>query len=143
MNKNGPVIVIEDDEDDQAMLEEIFKNLAYKNKVVFFKDGHKALEYLNKTEVIPFLILSDINMPRINGLELRNEIFINEELHLKCIPYLFFTTNSTKKSVIEAYELAVQGFFVKPANFTTMENTIKKIMEYWKVCIAPNEFSTN
>jgi CheY-like chemotaxis protein len=141
MNKNGPVIIIEDDEDDQLMLEEIFKSLGYNNEVVFFKDGNFALEYLNKTEVIPFLILSDINMPRINGMELRNKVFVNEELHLKCIPYLFFTTSSNKKSVIEAYAMAVQGFFVKPSNYKVMEDTIRKIMEYWKICVAPNEYA--
>ncbi|MEO8762508.1 MAG: response regulator, partial [Bacteroidia bacterium] len=65
MNKNGPVIIIEDDEDDQLMINEIFQTLGYVNIVVFFKDGIKALEYLNQTDVIPFLILSDINMPRI------------------------------------------------------------------------------
>jgi len=140
MNKNGPVIIIEDDEDDQLMINEIFETLGYQNKVVFFKDGYAALDYLNKTDVIPFLILSDINMPRINGLELRSQVFINEELNLKCIPYLFFTTNSNKKSVIEAYSMSVQGFFVKPNSYTVMEDTIRKIMDYWKVCVAPNEF---
>jgi CheY-like chemotaxis protein len=143
MNKNGPVVIIEDDEDDQLMIKEIFENLSHKNQVVFFKDGHAALDYLNKTDVIPFLILSDINMPRINGLELRNQIFINEELNLKCIPYLFFTTNSNKKTVIEAYSMSVQGFFVKPNSYLIMEETIKKIMDYWKVCVAPNEYSQN
>jgi predicted O-methyltransferase YrrM len=57
MNKNGPVVVIEDDEDDKQMLQEIFKNLNYKNKIVFFEDGNEALEYLNRTDVMPFLIL--------------------------------------------------------------------------------------
>ncbi len=68
MNKNGPVVVIEDDKDDQEMLDEIFKKLDYKNNIVFFKDGNDTLVYLNKIDVIPFLILSDINMPKINGL---------------------------------------------------------------------------
>ncbi len=140
MNKNGPVIIIEDDEDDQMMLQEIFVKLAYSNKIIFFKDGNEALEYLNKTEIIPFLILSDINMPKINGFELRNMVHTNAELHQKCIPYLFFTTNSTKKAVVEAYAMSVQGFFVKPNNMPKMESTIRKIMEYWKECIAPSEF---
>lgn len=140
MNKNGPIVIIEDDEDDQLMLDEIFKSLGYANKVIFFIDGNHALDYLNQTDIIPFLILSDINMPRINGLELRNKIFINEELHLKCIPYLFFTTNSNKQSVIEAYSMSVQGFFVKPNNYKIMEDTIRKIMEYWKVCVSPSEY---
>jgi len=141
MDKNGPVVVIEDDEDDREMLEEIFETLAYKNKIVFFDDGNDALEYLNKTEVIPFLILSDINMPKINGFELRNTIHTNTQLHIKCIPYLFFTTNANKQSVVDAYAMSVQGFFVKPASYQHLESTIRKIMEYWKECIAPSEYS--
>lgn len=140
MNKDGPVVVIEDDEEDQMFLEEIFKNLDYKNKIVFFKDGNEALEYLNKTDVVPFLILSDINMPKINGFELRSKIHTNQQLHVKCIPYLFFTTHANKESVIDAYAMSVQGFFVKPSSISKLEHTIKTIMEYWKQCIAPNEY---
>lgn len=140
MDKNGPVVVIEDDEDDQKMLEEIFKKLNYKNEIVFFEDGLNALKYLDKTEIIPFLILSDINMPKINGLELRNKVHTNEKLHIKCIPYLFFTTSANKQSVIDAYAMSVQGFFVKPVSFDKLESTIRKIMEYWKECIAPSEY---
>ena len=140
MNKNGPIVVIEDDEDDQFMLSEIFKKLNYNNQVVFFRDGNKALDYLNRIEVIPFLILSDINMPMINGFELRNKVATNEQLHIKCIPYLFFTTTATKQSVIDAYALSVQGFFVKPNSLDRLENIIRKIVEYWKECIAPNEY---
>ena len=140
MNKNGPVVIIEDDEDDQLMLNEIFKSLNYKNAIIFFKDGNDALDYLNKTDIIPFLILSDINMPKINGFELRAKVHTNELLNIKCIPYLFFTTTANKKSVIDAYSMSVQGFFVKPNSHQKLESTITKIMEYWKECIAPNEY---
>jgi CheY-like chemotaxis protein len=140
MNKNGPVVIIEDDDDDQLILTEIFKNLNYSNSIVFFSDGNEALEYLNKTETVPFLILSDINMPKINGFELRNKIATNEQLHVKCIPYLFFSTAANKKSVIDAYAMSVQGFFVKPSSIVKLESTIKTIMEYWNECIAPSEF---
>jgi len=140
MNKNGPVVVIEDDEDDQEMLGEIFKKLNYKNEIVFFKDGEEALAYLNRIDIIPFLILSDINMPKINGFELRKKVHTNQQLHVKCIPYLFFTTNANKESVIDAYAMSVQGFFIKPNSYEKLENTIRKIMEYWKECIAPSEY---
>ena len=140
MNSNGPVVIIEDDEDDQYFFEKIFDRLDYKNEIVFFRDGELALEYLNKSEIVPFLILSDINMPKINGFELREKVHTNEQLNIKCIPYLFFTTASDKKSVIEAYAMSVQGFFVKPSNLEKLESTIRKIMEYWKECIAPNEY---
>ncbi len=140
MDKNGPIVIIEDDRDDQELLDEVFKNLGYENSIVFFEDGNAALEYLNKSEIIPFLILSDINMPKINGFELRNRIRTNDQLHLKCIPYLFFTTSANKQSVIEAYSMSVQGFFVKPTNFNEVQNSIRKIVEYWKECIAPSEY---
>ena len=140
MNKDGPIIIIEDDVDDQEVLVDIFKKLEYKNKIIYFSDGSKALEYLNQTEVQPFLILSDINMPRINGFELRNKIYTNEQLQTKCIPYLFFTTGSNKKAVIDAYSMSIQGFFIKPNSMEGLENTIRKIMEYWKECIAPSQF---
>lgn len=140
MNKNGPIIVIEDDPDDQEVLVEIFQKLGYINKIIYFQDGNDALAYLNKTDVQPFLILSDINMPKINGFELRNRVFTNEQLQTKCIPYLFFTTSANKKSVIDAYTMSVQGFFVKPNSMQALENTIRKIVEYWQECIAPNQF---
>lgn len=140
MNKGGPVVVIEDDSDDQEMMLEVFKKLDYKNEIIFFKNGNDALDYLNQTDTNPFLILSDINMPKINGLELRQKIHTNEQLQLKCIPYLFFTTSANKKSVIDAYAMSVQGFFVKPNSYTQLETTIKKIMDYWTECIAPSEF---
>jgi len=140
MNKNGPIIIIEDDVDDQEVLVEIFQKLGYVNEIVYFSDGNHALDFLNKTDVHPFLILSDINMPRINGFELRNKVFTNQQLQTKCIPYLFFTTGANKKAVLEAYALSVQGFFIKPSSIQALENTIKKIVEYWKECIAPSEF---
>ena len=141
MNKGGPIIVIEDDLDDQEILEEIFQKLGYINAIIFFTDGNTALEYLNRTDTQPFLILSDINMPKINGFELRNKVFTNEQLQVKCIPYLFFTTAATKKAVLDAYALSVQGFFVKPNSMGKLEATIKKIIDYWQECLAPSEFS--
>lgn len=140
MNKTGPIVIIEDDLDDQEILQEIFQKIGCGNKVVFFADGNDALAYLNLTEVSPFLILSDINMPLITGFELRSKIFTNEQLQTKCIPYLFFTTGADKKSVLSAYALSVQGFFKKPSSFQELEQTIKKIVDYWKECISPNEF---
>ena len=140
MNKSGPIIVIEDDPDDQEVLIEIFQKLGYRNEIIYFIDGNEALAYLNKSDVQPFLILSDINMPRISGFELRNKVFTNEQLQTKCIPYLFFTTAANKKSVIDAYTMSVQGFFVKPTSMQALENTVRKIVEYWQECIAPNQF---
>jgi len=139
MNLNGPVIIIEDDEDDQYLFEQAFNKLNYPNKLLFFDDPQKALDYLNRKEVIPFLIMSDINMPKLNGFELRDKVRTNELLQNKCIPYLFFTTASDQKSVVNAYSMSVQGFFVKENSVAHLEQTISIIMQYWKKCIAPND----
>lgn len=138
MNKNGPIVVIEDDTDDQEILVDIFKNIGCKNPILYFSDGEEALQYLLETKTKPFLILSDINMPKLGGFELRKKIHTDEELNLKCIPYLFFTTTSNQKAVIDAYSQSVQGFFVKPHSLDKLELTIKTIIGYWQECEAPN-----
>ncbi len=139
-NKNGPIIVIEDDNDDQELLAEIFRKLNYPNQVIFFSDGEAALEHITTGRESPFLILSDINMPKLNGFELRQKLKTDSKLNNKCIPYLFFSTAVNQKSVIDAYSQSVQGFFVKPNSMAGLEKTIWTIMEYWRLCAAPNDF---
>ncbi len=138
MNKRGPIIIIEDDPDDQVILTEVFSELNYGNKVIFFGNGIEALEYLKATPESPFLILSDINLPALTGFELRDKIHNNEQLRLKCIPYLFFTTAADQRHVIDAYSQSVQGFFTKPNDYTEIVRVIRNIVEYWKDCHAPN-----
>ena len=140
MTKNGPVIIIEDDTEDQEILSEVFKKLNYPNEVVFFTDGQLALDYLNSDDIRPFLILSDINMPKLDGFELRDKLKRDAGLQTRCIPYLFFSTSVSQKAVIDAYSLSVQGFFIKQVSFAEIEKTITVIMEYWKRCAAPNNF---
>ncbi|KIQ25497.1 histidine kinase [Flavobacterium sp. MEB061] len=138
MNKGGPIIIIEDDQDDQEILGLVFKELNYKNEIIFFGDGELALDYLTATAVEPFIIFSDINMPKLNGIELRSKVHENEDLRMKSIPYLFFSTGAEQQHVVEAYSKSVQGFFIKPSDFTEMKNLIKNIVDYWHKCVSPN-----
>ena len=140
MNKDQPVIVIEDDADDRYLLEQVFTKLGYPNRIIFFPDGQSALDFLNVTDITPFLILSDINLPKLDGFELRSKIRMDAQLQIKCIPYLFFSTASSQRSVVDAYSLSVQGFFIKQSTIAEMEKTIKVIMEYWARCVSPNNF---
>lgn len=139
-NNNGPVIVIEDDADDRLLLEEVFEKLDYPNQVIFFPDGQAALDFLDMTNINPFLILSDINLPKLDGFELRSKIRMDAQLQIKCIPYLFFSTASSQRTVVDAYSLSVQGFFIKQNTIGEMEKTISVIMEYWNRCVSPNNF---
>jgi CheY-like chemotaxis protein len=139
-NESGPVIVIEDDADDRLLLKEVFERLNYPNEIMFFPDGQDALDFLNGTNITPFIILSDINLPKLDGFALRNKIRMDAQLQIKCIPYLFFSTSSSQKSVVDAYSLSVQGFFIKQNTMAEMEKTIFVIMEYWNRCVSPNNF---
>lgn len=138
MNKNGPIIFIEDDWDDQEFISEVFKELNYKNEIIFFHDGEGALAYLTETDIEPFIVFSDINMPKLNGIELRKKIHENEDLRLKSIPYLFFSTSAEQKHIIDAYSKSVQGFFIKPSDFNELKEIIRSIVGYWQKCVSPN-----
>ncbi len=130
MNTNGPVIVIEDDLDDQELLIEVFKKLGYRNEIHFFLNGEEALDYLNGTDVIRFIILSDINMSKLDGFALRSKVKMDAKLQLKCIPYLFFTTASSQRAIIDAYSLSVQGFFIKQ---NSMKDLKKRYGSSWSI----------
>ena len=138
MNKGGPIIIIEDDTDDQEILTEVFKELTCTNEIIFFGDGEDALKYLTETEIEPFIIFSDINMPKLSGMELRQKIHQNEDLRLKSIPYLFFSTSAEQSHVVDAYSKSIQGFFIKPAKYNELKDTIKTIIDYWVKCVSPN-----
>ena len=138
MNKKGAIIVVEDDPDDQAMFSVVFKELNYKNEIIFFNDGQEALAYLIAESTEPFIVFSDINMPKLNGIELRKQIHENENIRIKTIPYLFFTTSAEQSAVIDAYSKSIQGFFVKPASFQDLRELIKVIVEYWQRCESPH-----
>jgi DNA-binding NtrC family response regulator len=138
MNKKGPIIIIEDDIDDQDILSDIFNELGYKNEIIFFGDSLKALEFLTDMDVEPFIVLSDINMPKLNGMVLREKVHNNEDLRMKSFPYIFFTTSAEQKHVINAYSRSIQGFFIKPVDYDKLKSIIRKIVEYWQECESPN-----
>ncbi|MBE7173079.1 MAG: response regulator [Williamsia sp.] len=137
MNKR-PIIIIEDDIDDQEIITQVLESLNISNKPVFFNNGKEALDFLQKEDVHPFVILSDINMPVMNGFELRMRIAEDMHLRNKSIPFVFYTTAADQKSVSTAYDLTVQGFFIKPPDISSLTKILKSILEYWKYCMHPN-----
>ena len=141
MNKKGPIVVIEDDLDDQMVLKAVFERIKVENEVRFFSDGEAALLYLKDPQVCPFLILSDVNMPKLNGFELKRMVQTNEALSAKCIPYLFFTTAVNEKAVYDAYTMSAQGFFVKPSSFEELVTILTTMIGYWKLCYSPTSFT--
>lgn len=136
MNKKGPVVIIDDDTDDQELLREVFADLQLTNEIHIFTDGESALKYLANATIHPFFIISDIKMPGMDGFELR-DLLSSRSDHLKTIPFLFFTTGGTPQSLQHAYSLSVQGIFQKPVRYGEWKETIQHIVSYWNACMAP------
>jgi CheY-like chemotaxis protein len=135
---NGPIIIIEDDPDDQDMFRMVLDELQVTNELKIFNNCPEALHYLMDTTDKPFIIISDINLPLMSGLEMRHRINESARLRKKTIPFVYLSTSAKMQSVELAYELMVQGYFAKPNSFGEFKEMMRMIIGYWKVCRHPN-----
>jgi len=138
MPKSGPIIIVEDDRDDQELMKEIFGELKVPNVIKFFNSCIKVLEYLRTTLERPFLIISDINVPVMTGIQMREEINAQECGYLKRIPFVFLTTTAEQSSVMAAFDRCAQGYFVKPTSIQELKDMLRLIIDYWSVSRHPN-----
>ena len=137
MSKAGPIIVIDDDPDDQEMICRVLTRLKVTNEIKKFRDGEEALNYFQHTNDKPLLILCDINMPLMNGIELKRNIESNEYLKKKTMPFIYLTTPANPDQIIKAYSLSLQGFFVKGQTYDQLKDTLTQIVVYWTKCEHP------
>jgi CheY-like chemotaxis protein len=139
MKNTAPIVIVDDDVDDQEIFEDVMKELEILHQRVYFTHCKNAFDYLQTTPQQPFLILCDINLPEMNGLEFKKQIDANGELRRKSIPFIFFSTSAGKNYVHEAFtQMTVQGFFKKEHSIDELKKTITVIMDYWKLCKHPN-----
>lgn len=136
--KSGPILLIDDDKDECELVGDALAHQKIENKLICFANGKEALAFLQSTGVKPFLILTDINMPVMGGLKLRQKIQEDEELKKKAIPFVFLTTSATQHAVNLAYEMCVQGFFEKPNSFEELAKLLNELCSYWGRCRHPN-----
>ncbi|GGC14645.1 response regulator [Dyadobacter sediminis] len=141
MSKVSPIIVIEDDEDDQFLIQQVLSELRIDNPVNLFDNGLQAYEYLLTTKDHPLVILCDVNMPVMNGLELRDQIEDNPYLKQKSIPFVFLSTSNDPFLIEKAYSGTIQGFYKKSVSFQQIKANLEVIIRYWKICLHPNNVS--
>ncbi|GAB3283611.1 hypothetical protein GCM10027347_60360 [Larkinella harenae] len=140
MKVDGPIVLIDDDEDDYKLLAPALKQIAPNSPIIVFTQGEKALEYLRTTDQRPFLILSEVSLHPLTGLELRRQIQQDPELRTKSIPFVFFTHPVHRQLVEEAYELPIHGFFEKKTRTADIKRQLQAIVDYWSNCLHPNRF---
>lgn len=138
MTNQGPIIILEDDSDDVQILKEAFSQLGAKNRLEVFDEGETALEFIRTTVEKPFLIISNIRLKKMNGLEVREKIQADPVLRRKSIPFIFLSTDTRKQVVDQAYRLMVQGFFEKRDTMPAIQKQLEEILLYWDACIHPN-----
>jgi len=138
MNKLKVILLAEDNSKDTELTLEAMKENNLANDIVVVKDGVETLEYLRyegkyklRKEGNPILILLDIKMPRMDGIDvLRN---IRNDNVLKKIPVVVLTSSSEEKDLINAYELGVNAYVVKPVDFKQFIEAVKLIGSFWAV----------
>ncbi len=136
------ILLVEDDPNDAELiitgLSE--KNLA--NEVAIVRDGEEALDFLyyrgkfvNRSDGYPAVVLLDLKLPKINGLEVLQQMKADEKL--KCIPVVILTSSREDGDLEEAYRLGANSFVVKPVDFHQFVDVIKLIGAYWAVVSEP------
>ena len=128
------ILVVEDDEIDVKALLMAFKKLKIANPVTVAKDGIEGWEALQSL-ARPYLLILDINMPRMNGIELLEKIRATEKYHDSIVFVL--TTSTDDKDKFEAYNLNVAGYMLKSDMGTSFIRAIEMVEQYWKVVEFP------
>ncbi|HUC83042.1 MAG TPA: response regulator [Flavisolibacter sp.] len=138
MRKKNSIIIIEDDQDDQLIIQEALSELNIKNDVIFFDACDKAYNHLMSVEDKPFLIICDINLPGMNGIELKQRIDATDLLRKKAIPFIFLTTADQQQMVDQAYRITnLQGYFKKGITMQEIRQQLNFIIGYWATALHP------
>ncbi len=123
------IILADDDPDDQLLVKEAFGDNCSCVKLLFVNDGQELLNYLNDVVILPGLILLDVNMPKMGGIEALKCIKSNPRL--LNIPIIIFTTSSNKELILESYCIGANSFINKPDSFHTLVDMVDTISKYW------------
>lgn len=140
MSQTGPILLVDDDAEDLDLIVTALQQLQVENEIKTFLYGQELIDYLLVTEDKPLLILCDIRMPLMNGLELRKRLQKDPYLLKKSIPFIFLTAAVSQAIVNDAFEMTVQGFFKKGKAFTELQQHLRFIVDYWKTSLHPNSF---
>ncbi len=134
--KNLPILIVEDNPADRYLIKLAFKDAKIKNEVVMAESGAKALKLLGQKDFRPFMIISDVKMPGMDGFELKKTIDEDKVMSSKAIPFIFMSSYIHDKEVQEAFDLHSNGYFPKK-DFEDQTKVINLITKYWSESELP------
>ncbi|MGC1505265.1 MAG: response regulator [Sulfitobacter sp.] len=141
MSSDINILLVEDNDIDVEILKRSLRKLGSTGSLLRAKDGVEALEILcgdacKEQLDHPYVILLDINMPRMNGHEFLAKLRNTEEIKLARV--YVFTTSASKKDVVLAYENNANGYIVKPDSSSELSDVLTTLQQFWKLCKAPD-----
>ncbi len=138
MSRLKRVLLVEDDQVDALTVKRAFQDIGADERLIHMGNGEVALEYLNsKLNERPDLILLDLNMPRMNGIEFLTKIKHDERFN--SIPVIVLTTSQDQGDVRASFSESVAGYMTKPLDFEHFCRTIQSIEDYWALNRLPGE----
>lgn len=123
------ILLVEDDAIEIMKFNRVMKTLGINHRITEASNGEEALSTLKDREVNTDIIILDLNMPKLNGLEFLN--IIKRDDTLRYIPTVILTTSNNHQDVAECYKKGISGYFVKPLKYADYEENIKKLVGYW------------
>jgi CheY-like chemotaxis protein len=135
---SGKIILVDDERFEKELLDMALKDLDIHVDLQYFHNAEDALHYLKHTKDNIFLIISDLNMPKMNGMAFKKAIEMDNHLKRRAIPFVFSSSSATKEQLEEAYDYRLQGYFLKPHDVKSMAKQIELIINYWIESVHPN-----
>ena len=138
----GRILLVEDDPKDVELTLTALDEYNLANEVVVCRDGQEALDYLytrgkfiNRVNENPAVMLLDLKLPKVDGLEVLKQIKVDEKL--KMIPVVVLTSSHEEKDMVASYKLGVNAYVVKPVDFHEFVNAIKELGVFWAAINEP------
>lgn len=142
LNKLGRILMVEDDPKDVELTLTALEDYNLANEVIVTRDGEQALDYLycrgeykTRSSGNPAVMLLDLKLPKVDGLEVLKQIKSDGELRM--IPVVVLTSSKEEKDMVASYKLGVNAYVVKPVDFHEFVNAIKELGVFWAVINEP------
>lgn len=129
MQKILKILLIEDDTIEVIKFNRVLKTLGLNHTIVEAENGEDALVKLKEKETNPDIVILDLNMPKLNGIEFLR--ILKNDTQLQHIPAIVLTTSNNHTDILECYKIGIAGYLLKPLKYEEYVDRIQKILEYW------------
>ncbi len=137
MRTKKPILLVEDDYVDATTVKRALKDIKVTNPLHLAGNGEEALESLrNGKNGKPCIILLDLNLPKMNGIEFLQ--IVKKDENLKRIPVVVLTTSKDEQDIVDSFNFSVAGYMIKPVDYLQFVETIRTLDVYWTLSELPN-----